>query len=442
MAPESSEQPPNILFLLADHHRWDWLGATARTALETPHLDRLADHGTVLTGCRVSSPLCAPSRACLATGLRYERAGVPDNYTDLDPTRPTFMRQLRDHGYSVSVCGKADLHKGSTELFTVDGWSRRLGQLGFTGGRHFAGKRDRALVRGWPTPLEPYMAYLASRGLSKTVHDDYQKRAEFEDRGLGVPTWPSPVPVEHHIEEFGGRAACDLLRHMPKEAPWFLQVNFGGPHPPFDAPAEFVDAYRDAIFPTPVAPGDGPSDHLAVRRQYAAMLSQMDVWVGRLLDILDQRGERPRTFIVYTSDHGDMLGDHGLWNKGRAYEGSVRVPLIVAGPGIEAGDVDEDALIESIDLAATILDWAGAPAIPNADAQSLVPYLSGGADVHRLHTLSALQGWRMVTDGRWKLIRDRSGESCLFDLDQPVAETNDLAGREPEIVELLSRLIP
>lgn len=411
-------QSPNILFFLAEHHRWDWLGSNPSIPLRTPNLDRIAEDGVQFNECRCSSPLCAPSRAGLATGLRYHRAGVPDNQTDLNPGRNTFMKELRDAGYRVAAVGKTDLHKKSL-LHGITGWSDRLRQLGFTETVDMCGKRDGALVAGQNEPIEPYMAWLHEHDLHHVVCEDLEKRIERDmnpvESGKGIDTRPFPLERKYQNDDFCGRKAAELLRDFPSDQPWFLQVNWGSAHPPFDAAEELVDRYKDVYFPPPVDPAEGPTDHQAVRRQYAAMLDGMDEWIGRMIDEVDKRGERENTVIVYSADHGEMLGDHGQWNKCDPREPSVHVPLLVSGPGVQKG-LRSDALIELIDLGATFLDLADVSVPEDWDARSIKPVLKGVKDSHRKVTVSALNGWRMIFDGRFKYVKNEQRPARLYDL--------------------------
>ena len=417
----------NILFFLAEHHRWDWLGSNSQIPVRTPTLDRMAREGTVFGQCRCNSPLCAPSRACLATGLRYHRAGVPDNRTDLDPEQPTFMKELRRAGYRVAVCGKTDLHKKS-HLHGITGWSRRLGRLGFTDAIDMCGKRDGALTEGREEPIEPYMNWLHTLGLAEVVCQDLERRMDRDmdpvGSGWGIDTRPFPLERQYQIDDFCGRRAIGLLEDLSPGQPWFLQVNWASAHPPFDAAEDLLQRYRGTDFPCPADSQDGVSNHQAVRRQYAAMLEGMDEWMGRIIEVVDERGEREDTVIVYSADHGEMLGDHGLWNKGRPYEPAVHVPLIFRGPDV-LEDVRSDALVELIDLAATFLDVAGVDVPETWDARSLIPVLRGAAETHRELTVSELQGWRMAFDGRFKYVEGWGDRPLLYDLEEDPDECCD-----------------
>ena len=284
--------PPNILFVFTDQHRWDWVGYEGRVPVRTPNLDRLAARGATFSSCRVASPMCAPSRACLAAGVRYGRCGVPDNRADADPALPTFMQSLRAAGYRVAMCGKSDLHKRS-HLHGRYGWSSFLGRMGFTDTLDHAGHRDSAAVAGRTAPIEPYMAFLHEHGLAAQVLDDWERRRRHDEEEKGIAAWPCPHDRYFQIDDFTGRAALALLDRLPAGQPWFLQVNFSGPHPYFDACQELLDRYDGVAFPEPAEAPPSPHDHQAIRRSYAAKLEGIDDWTGWIWDAVQRRGEAP-----------------------------------------------------------------------------------------------------------------------------------------------------
>ncbi len=426
---------PNILFIVADQHRWDWLNCAGYDVpVRTPNVDALAHRGVLFNQCRCTSPLCAPSRASLATGMRPHRTNVPDNAHDLDTSADTFMKRLSNAGYRVAATGKTDLHK-ATPGNGLDGWTPRMGELGFTDCIDQAGKWD-AVTHGQDDPKDPYMKSLHDVGLVKLHADDYYKRrADFENA-----CWASPLDREHHTDEFCGRSTLKLLADFPRDQPWFCQVNFPGPHEPFDPPGDVLTLYDDVTFAEPVNAGqDKPRDHQGFRRAYAAMIEYIDEWVGQLIEAVDARCELDRTFIIYTSDHGEMLGDHGLWSKTQPHDPSVRVPCVIAGPGVQR-DQRSDALIELSDFAALFVELAGQP-VPNTwDARSFLPVLRGESSTHRDVTVSMQIGrnWKLITDGRWKLV-ENNGMMHLYDLQNDPHETCDIAGANQSVTRQLKQ---
>jgi arylsulfatase A-like enzyme len=440
----ADDQPkrPNILLLFPDEHRPDWMQFNAKLPIRTPNLVALGSRGVRFNWAFTPSPLCAPARACLAAGKEYDRCGVANNRVNYPVAQTTFYKLLRDSGYHVMGCGKFDLHKASSD-WGLDG-KHLLKEWGFSDGIDNAGKLD-AIRSGRDEPKDPYMAYLEKKGLRKTHIEDIQKRNR-----VGVSNaFPTPLPDDAYCDNWVGQNGIDLIRGVPDGKPWFLQVNFTGPHPPWDVTESMYKMYQGVDFPQPNG-GKGltPEQFVAVRRNYAAMVTNIDRWVGVYIDELKKRGELENTLIVYSSDHGEMLGDHGLWGKSVPYQPSVGVPLVIAGPGpsirsaTQGGRVS-DALVSTVDLAGTFLDYAGVARPSEMDSLPLRDVLEGKKQSHRDCVLSGLEPWRIVFDGRYKLVRGFpiTGDPALFDLKEDLLENKNIAAEHKDTVERLSRLI-
>lgn len=423
---------PNILFLLPDQHRPDFLGVNPALPLRTPHLDGLATRGVRFTNAITPSPLCAPARACLASGRRYDHCGVPGNEHDYPLSQPTSYAALRDAGYAVGGVGKFDLHKATLD-WGKDG-SRLLAEWGFTVGIDNEGKID-AVRSGADVPRGPYMAYLHEHGLAAAHVADFRHRHPFRD------THPTPLPEEAYCDNWIAANALRLLREFPADRPWHMVVNFTGPHAPMDVTAAMQSRWSEVMFPEPHANDQqDASAHQQTRRNYAAMIENIDRHIGHLLAAVDERGEHDRTLVIFSSDHGEMLGDHGLWGKKSWRQASVGIPLLIAGPGIRP-DVVSDTPVELQDVTATLLDAAGATALPEMEARSLCPLLAGETDRHRGLAVSGLEDWRLAFDGRYKLVLERGAAPRLFDLQRDPWEDTDIAGREPAEAARLYRML-
>jgi len=211
--------------------------------------------------------------------------------------------------------------------------------------------------------------------------------------------------------------ALTLLDRAPTDQPWLLWVNFPGPHDPYDPPLEAAELYANADFPPPVNPRVTDQSYRnppADRRHYAGSCTLIDALCKRILDHLAQTNQLDNTLVVFASDHGDLLGDHGRWAKSMPYEGSVRVPLILAGPGVPQGQTRDD-LVELIDLGPPPLAAAHLPPPDHFDARPLPTHGGQPRDV----THSALGDWEMVTDGHYKYARhagNPSSTGTLWDL--------------------------
>ncbi len=442
---------PNILLLMPDQHRGDWLGLYGRLPVRTPNIDALARRGGLFAQAICPSPLCAPSRAAFATGLAYDRCPVKHNGEDLPAGTRTFYQDIRQAGYHVATCGKLDLLKMSGSWGADgrhgSGADSKLAAMGFTAGCDNGGKHD-AVVAYREGRAEPYTLYLASRGLAETHADDYARRGKATGGTVTghsvhfLDTDPTALPDDAYCDNWIGRSGIELVRQAPPDRPWFLQVNFCGPHEPMDVTRSMKDRWSGVDFPVPgESSGITPSHHRSIRQNYAAMIENIDEWVGRYVEFLAAGGMLDDTIVVYTSDHGEMLGEHGLWEKHVPWHPSVHVPLVVAGPGFGGGFRDDHAA-SLIDLTATIRSVAGAAGQDGADGVPLVP-----GDESRV-AISGLGCWRAAFDGRFKLIVGYDGTLSrkqmtlgpfdpssphvrLYDLASDPGETRNIAADEP-----------
>lgn len=451
-APAEPPKRPNLLLLVPDQLRFDWTEANPAVPVRTPNLTRLAARGTRFERAYCASPLCAPSRACLASGREYDRCGVPDNSLNYPLTQTTYYQLLRDAGYHVMGCGKFDLHKPEPS-WGIEG-QHLLSEWGFTAGIDSAGKWD-AIRWGVEEPTDPYMHHLHVTNRVQTHSDDFERRRAI---GTFLATFPTPLPAESYCDNWISAQALRLLDEAPAEKPWHLVVNWAGPHEPVDITGEMDEWYRDATFPQPNRNTEYPADkHVAIRRNYSAMIENLDQWVGKILEAVEARGELDNTIVMFTSDHGEMLGDHDHWMKRHPYEASAGVPLVAAGPGMTPGQ-NSDALVSVMDIAATFLDYAGLDIPREMDSRSFRRLLEGETDAHRDVLLSGINPWRAITDGEYKLFRGYNLDDpkvggnnnpvysadtdevppALFHLGDDPLENNNIAADAPDRVKKLS----
>ena len=440
------EARPNFLFFFPDQHRFDWTSMNAALPDITPHLKALAQGGVHFAGALSPSPVCAPARACLASGNEYARCRVSGNGVAYPLDQPTFYTLLKAAGYHVLGCGKFDLDKPGAS-WGPDGQHRREGQpsllqaWGFTAGIDNEGKQDGlgAYAKN-KAKAGPYFRFLEQRGLV----DAYLKNVKILDHDY---EGPPVLPDDAYCDNWIARNALELVRSVPKGEPWFIQINFDGPHPPMDVTKSMYEKWKSVEFPGPRGGGKGGGKGKgdASRRNYAAMIYNIDAWLGRLLEEVRQRGESDRTVVVYSSDHGEMLGDRGMNGKSVPWQPSVGVPLVVAGPGVRKGAVCKQP-VTTLDLAATFLDYAGVARPADMDSRSLRPCLEAAADPPRTHVTSALGNWRLVFDGRHKLIAGEANAGkegyLLYDLQEDPGENTDLSDKTPDVVKRLAALLP
>lgn len=436
---EVRSEGPNILMVMSDQHRGDWMGCAGASWLRTPNMDRLARDGVIFSRAACNSPVCAPSRSILASGLRGSHVGVLSN-GDLYPLEvPTYYQVLRSGGYRVGCIGKTDLHKR-------DHWEGIRGDrpimyhLGFTDPMETEGKCSAA--RYTSPPVCPYTHYLHENGLAQAFHDDYKNRSPiYKGRD-------SVLPLHAYHDDFVGRKACEFLESVGDENPWHYFVSFVGPHDPWDAPSEYSQRYdpedmpdaiedpwenkpkpmrsvRHGVRTSRLVEGMTPEDLMESMRQYAGMITLVDDYLGRFVGVLEDRGMLENTVIIYTSDHGEMMGDHRLFGKCTYYESSLRVPLIFKGPGIRSG-VQSDDLVQLADSAPTILDLAGLDCPFPVDSSSLMPILTGNGAWERDFQVSELTTSRTFFDGRYKYSEYDDNGSELYDLEKDPEEITNL----------------
>ncbi|MFD0677424.1 MULTISPECIES: sulfatase family protein [unclassified Paenibacillus] len=448
----------NLLLIMTDQHRADWLGHTGKQPVNTPNIDRIADRGVRFTNASCCSPLCAPSRSSLAAGVYPHRLGILGNKHNFPTETVTYYQLLRKAGYRVAVIGKTDLHKGDHH-YGAEGNLPIMYHLGFTDPHETEGKGNAGRPRrgkessGAFETTGPYQNYLQKHGLLDTFVEDMKKREKES------PVWyaaPSSLPAEYFHDSYIGRKACSYLEDVTEEAPWHLFVSFTGPHDPWDAPAAYASHYADAEFPSAIsaAGGEKPDwirrkaakqsagmsedDLNKVKRHYAGAIELIDGWIGRMLDVLEQRQLLERTVIVFCSDHGEMLGDHGLFQKSVMYEAALRVPLIISVPGGNGQPYKgtSEVLAELIDLHPTLLDLAGVDYLRSRlDARSLLPHIRGDAVEHKPYQISLLNHCRMIADGEYKFIDNINDENELYHLQDDPDEQINLNRLQPQIAK-------
>lgn len=434
---------PNILFVFPDQHRPDYVGFDPSNPVRTPHLDGLAARGVAFRNAISPSPLCSPCRACMATGRAYPAAGVHDNGQSVPDGEVLLYHRLQEAGYHTMGCGKFDLHKPKMD-WGLDG-KNHLKAFGLSDGMDSEGKLDGANA-GKDRPRGPFLQMLEERGLREAYVKDLLGRM-----GDGyMRNDPCPLPDDAYGDNWVGATAEGLIRRAPEGTPWFIQVNFPGPHDPWDITASMKDLYDGVDFPGPIAASERSPERLhalnGVRQNYAAMVTNIDRWVGRLIQAVEDRGELENTLIVYASDHGEMLGDHDRFAKTVPYWQSVAVPMVIAGPGI-APRSPEDRPMTILDLPATFLDLADIEVPSDWDSISLRPFLTDTqAAPPRDVVTSGLDkktgNWRMAFDGRYKYVSGFQGQDeLLWDIANDPAESENLLETRPdEGAEIAKRL--
>ena len=437
---------PNILFFFSDQHRGDWMpyGEDVLTQqknsslkLFMPNIKGMMERGTYFTNAYTPAAICAPARACLASGRRYRNCRVATNKVNYDTALPSFYKKLAENGYNVTGVGKFDLNKADLEW--ENGFHKTLREMGFTAALDSEGKMDVVWATLFNTP-GPYGKMLQEKGLLDAYINDMSSR--------GNSPRVSPVPDELYADNWITQRAVDMLGSLDEDKPWFMQINFSGPHDPWDITQGMYDGMTGRVFPEAV---DCPFayDNLEVRRNYAAMIENIDRNIGLVLACLKDRKDSDNTLIVYASDHGEMMGDHGLYGKAKPYQASVHIPMV-----IDASLIDGlngrciSSPVELQDLASTFLDYASAPYKDSLESISLRPIITGKCNSVRKYALSELinpnprglyKTFGTVTDGKYKLIIDADGSRKLFNIEDDPFEMEEISNREKEKVEELEK---
>jgi arylsulfatase A-like enzyme len=434
---------PDVLIVIAD--QWSpryvsWDNQDVRTS----HLDRIAHEGMIFDACYTPSPVCMPARVSLLTGLYPHNGGHglwgnASSYFPAHENAPMF-RYIQRAGYTTAQIGKThwtagiawrEEYKNSDTLFKA---------LGLDHVSDIPGPPDSTRGR------DPYSQHLLKRGLLPKLAEDMRERYvknEFEPRA-------SVVAIEDYHDSVTTRLAVDFIRAQSPDKPLCLVVSLHSPHPPLDAPGDYATLFDPekltlpANVPEKYVREGQTLGHAETRRMLANYLGKMalvDGCVGWLIEAMKARGTWENTLVIFTADHGEMMGAHGYLTKGRFYEESVRVPLLVRWPGhVKSGR--SKAPVQMMDVYPTIVDAIGTELTPGRFAKSLLPIATGNADRIRPIAISEIGDEvplrMMARDDRYKYWADEKRE-FLFDLEADPLEQHDLVS-DPHYRETLNQM--
>lgn len=416
-------QPTNLLFICSDEHQRAVTGCYGNPLVETPNLDRLAARGARFDNAYTNCPICVPCRAALATGRYVHQIRHWDNAFPYEGHTPAWGHRLQEQGYRADSIGK--LH-----------YRRQEDDDGFT---------------------QKHDAMYVAEGFGELISCIRENPPFRKGRSGILRAGPGESDYLRYDARIAHRAVDWLAAHAGDAQPWALFVSFVNPHPPFTAPHELYERYRDVALPLPPQwrPEEWPDQPALdyMRRYfgweagfnaaeicnalatYYAMTTYLDQQIGRVLAALDEHGLTEKTRIIYTTDHGAMLGAHGMWGKFTMYEQSAAIPLILAGPDTPQGKV-VNTPVSLVDCFPTILEAVGAqPAAADSDrpGESLWS-IAQQPDRERMvfseyHAAGTRHGVYMVTDGRFKYIHYLHESPQLFDLRADPHEVNNLAAQ-------------
>lgn len=429
---------PNILWFCTDQQRFDTIAALGNPYAHTPNLDRLVKEGVVFQHAFCQSPICTPSRASFLTGMYSSSIHACMNGNDYwANAAPLVTKLLADAGYDCGLAGK--LHLSAAQ--------NRIEQRPDDGYRVFHSSHGVGSVWDNVTPEElgynMYFNWLRSKGIKLNKEMNIPAR-------LHQTAWCTDKAIEFITEK--------------RNQPWLMSINTFDPHPPFDPPKEILDRYNADKMPGPLFRESDltaqkklekidfqtkvrrPEDFNAkvLQAAYYAMVELIDHNVGRLLSVLEDSGQYENSIIIFTSDHGEMLGDHGLLLKGcRFYEGLVHVPLIISWPGHFEKGLVSNALVELLDIAPSLLEITDLAVPKQMQGRSLVPILTGANESREHRNFVRCEYYRslspdhqpgftgtygtMIRDKRYKLVVYHAHDlGELFDLHKDPGEFENL----------------
>lgn len=436
---------PNILLVMPDRLRADWLPYPKQIKdelkintqpINVPNIKKLMDNGTTFLNAFTPSPSEATGVACLAAGLRYDKCNVLTNQSDYPLWQPTFYNALKKSGYLVGALGKLELHK-NTMHWGMNGWTDVLGRLGFTHALDCEDKFE-AIISAQGAIKGPYIKYLNNKGFAKLHLDDIKlkQKQQFYSK-------PSKLTQEYYIDNWLTQNALYMLKSFDKGKPWFMQVSYSGPNSSRDITEEMHEKWKAVSFSTPTAFNMSSHEDInALLQAYSAMLENVDIGLGMLLEELEDRVELENTVIIFAGAHGDMLGDLNLFGHDVPYNGATKIPLIISGPGIKRG-VFKRTLVELQDINSTICRLANCEMIEAVDSLSLIPALTEHEKQEERHyIISGLGDWRMVCDGEYKAVFSNGNPIMLYNLKTDPYETDNLVAIQKDMAaKLKQRLI-
>ncbi len=429
---------PNILLIMTDEHAPMYSSTYGHPLVQTPSMDQLADEGATFDNAYCNSPLCLPSRMSFMTGRYIHRIGAYDNASPLPSDTVTWAHMLRAVGYDVTLsgkqhfCGPDQLHGFHTQL------ARDLHAEMWTKDGMLRGTADWS--KGTPPAAKPWGGVAAA--------------------GPGTTT---EIEVDDLVEE---RAIEYLRDPARKDQPWALNASFIAPHFPLVVPERYFNLYPLDQIDVPEIPEghlenqhpvhqrmrsmfgavDFPAEQVRrARAGYYGLITYLDEKIGRLLQVLEETGQRENTVVVHFSDHGEMNGEHGMWRKSSMYEASSRVPLQIRWPGRIEGGQRIGGAVSLVDLVATVVDVAGAQSVVPLDGNSLMGLMQGRSggwkdEVFCEYLAHGVQRpTAMLRTGRYKFNYSLGDAPELYDITADPNEFNDLAA-SAEHASIVTRL--
>lgn len=427
--PPSIKRKPNIVFICSDQHSSRYTGYAGHNIVKTPNLDRIAGQGVAFLDAYTGNPVCVPGRTSMMTGMYASDCNSFCNSTVWDGSHPVWGTYLKDAGYYCRATGKMDLNTdfdtGFDEVETSHG--------------HRPDPDVTSLFRR-PIAFRENELQNVNGKTRKDRHGDAEKTK------LGL--------------KFLREESSNIKK------PWALFLGLTEPHPKFVALEEYYKMYPEYNMDMPnIPPGHLENLHLVfqelrhfkriatlipeerirrARAAYYGMITELDEYIGEVWDELERSGELENTLFIYTSDHGESLGEHGLWHKNNLYDVAVRIPLVMAGAGLPK-NVKINTPVAHVDVVATMLDLAGSNAYDKLRGHSVIPILQNNSSnkqrfaYSESHSEGNCTGSFMIRKGDWKYIHFTWYDDLLFNVAQDPGEFNNLIDK-PETADIQAEL--
>ena len=445
---QASGRPRNVLLLMSDQHRPHALGVDGNPLARTPNLDALARSATRFDSAYCSNPVCVPSRASLLTGLYTHNHGALNNGTPWPFEKKTIAHHLSRAGYMTALIGKMHFVDAQTHGFDY--------HLGFNDWYQYLGPKTK-LYADELSRANSGSGMPEIDDLWRDYGDPWKGGRTLDDRQGPVHVGEvSKIPEQDHFESFVARESVRFLKNHARQQPFFLISSFLKPHDPFMPAARFASMFRAADMTLPDTWGkvdlatvpreiaqsiehNTPTPELHDAEQakkrialYYANLAQMDDCLGKVLAALRELELEKDTIVLYTTDHGEMLGEHGLWQKFVFYEPSAGVPLIVRAPGITAGETRSQTPVSLVQVLPSLLELCGITVPAGLDGASFVPDLREPArtrdtTVYSEFNLGNARAKYMIRRGDFKYNFYKSDTPELYDLKRDPKEMRNLA---------------
>ncbi|MEM9159142.1 MAG: sulfatase-like hydrolase/transferase [Verrucomicrobiota bacterium] len=441
---------PNVLIIYTDQQRADALGASGNPHIHTPHLDRLAERGTLFSRCFAQNPVCMPSRASFLTGRYPSALGITHMGVPMPPEIPNIATYFSTAGYHTANIGKLHFLPHANRDHTLP---------------HPKYDFDHLEISDEPGPYEDaYRAWVASKDPSQLPHlslglpparSDWNRIMNVEDP---IPhPYASPDAARNDFKgalafsgddayshsAFVGQRTIDYLNSRADNSQPFMAIaGFYSPHAPWIVPQCFLDQYDPQNLPLVSDRGDLPEEQVrSATHGYYAMVTEVDHWCGKIFETLASNGQADNTIIVFTSDHGEWLGDRGRFAKGYPADAPVsNVPLLIHSPSIAPSERKVETIVEALDVLPTLLELCGLTLSSKLQGQSLASLMKGENESREESALTEGTGWRCLRTPTHRYLNQTEGPERLWKVDGDAEKEIDLAHESESSSQALSEL--